>query len=219
MSHMILITHKLKMVKLIRRYLSTNKIKLDWISSYDIGKVLQQPDRYLAVLIDTSGFTSGSLNAVMTANQKHSVPIILLNGSQDNVKQTLSMFHDLYSFYWKVPKQENTKIWLNPYVVFDLNEHLIINRNQLIPLPCIEYKLLKALCKKSPNYLSTRQLLDIVWGENKFVNVDTVYVHIRRLRQKIETNPDQPIVLINRKGVGYRVKSDCVESHQMQHLV
>jgi len=149
------------------------------------------------------------LESVIVTNQKHGVPFILLNGSQDNVKRTLSLFHDLYHASLMKAKLENdSKIMLNRYVVFDLKKHLVINRNQVIPLPSVEYKLLKALCEKSPGYLSTQQLLDIVWGENKFVNVDTVYVHIRRLRQKIEITPDNPRILINRKGVGYRIKSD-----------
>ena len=53
--------------------------------------------------------------------------------------------------------------------------------------------------------ISKEKLYDTVWGED-FTGIDnTVMVHIRRLREKIEEQPSQPKYLITIKGLGYKL--------------
>jgi DNA-binding response OmpR family regulator len=58
---------------------------------------------------------------------------------------------------------------------------------------------------RHPNQVFTRtQLLDQVWGQDFYGDPSTVTVHIRRLREKIETDPSQPHYLLTVWGVGYK---------------
>jgi DNA-binding response OmpR family regulator len=67
-----------------------------------------------------------------------------------------------------------------------------------------EFDLLWILAR-SPRRVFTRvQLLEQVWGYSDYVDPSTVTVHIRRLREKIETDPSQPLRLQTVWGVGYR---------------
>ncbi|MGH9470998.1 MAG: winged helix-turn-helix domain-containing protein, partial [Terriglobia bacterium] len=55
------------------------------------------------------------------------------------------------------------------------------------------------------------KLLDEVWGPDRFVAPRTVDVHIRRLREKIETQPDRPVYLQTVRGSGYRFSAEPLE--------
>lgn len=69
-----------------------------------------------------------------------------------------------------------------------------------------EFDLL-VLLASNPNQVFTKeQLLERVWGYDFFGDITTVTVHIRRLREKIEENPSQPIYIETVWGVGYRFK-------------
>ena len=53
--------------------------------------------------------------------------------------------------------------------------------------------------------LSKSQLLEAVWGYNQFVDDNTVTVHIRRIRERIEDNPSNPKHLVTVRGLGYKL--------------
>ncbi len=68
-----------------------------------------------------------------------------------------------------------------------------------------EFDLLAFLATHPRQVFSRSQLLEQVWDSHAaWQDPSTVTVHIRRLRQKIESNPDKPVVIITVWGVGYR---------------
>jgi DNA-binding response OmpR family regulator len=72
-----------------------------------------------------------------------------------------------------------------------------------VPLSTLEFRLLYFLASR-PNRVFTRdQLLDAVWGTERFVTPRSVDVYIRRLREKIEDEPDAPTYLKTVRGAGY----------------
>jgi two-component system phosphate regulon response regulator PhoB len=72
-----------------------------------------------------------------------------------------------------------------------------------IPLSTLEFRLLYYLASR-PNRVFTRdQLLDAVWGTDRFVTPRSVDVYVRRLREKIEPDPENPLHLKTVRGAGY----------------
>lgn len=72
-----------------------------------------------------------------------------------------------------------------------------------VPLSTLEFRLLYYLASR-PNRVFTRdQLLDAVWGTDRFVTPRSVDVYVRRLREKIEGDPENPIHLKTVRGAGY----------------
>jgi two-component system phosphate regulon response regulator PhoB len=72
-----------------------------------------------------------------------------------------------------------------------------------VPLSTLEFRLLYYLASR-PNRVFTRdQLLDAVWGTDRFVTPRSVDVYVRRLREKIESDPESPIHLKTVRGAGY----------------
>jgi len=72
-----------------------------------------------------------------------------------------------------------------------------------VPLSTLEFRLLYYLASR-PNRVFTRdQLLDAVWGTDRFVTPRSVDVYVRRLREKIESDPENPLHLKTVRGAGY----------------
>lgn len=74
-----------------------------------------------------------------------------------------------------------------------------------IPLTNKEFKLLKLFLENPGRILTFDYLSEAVWGENYYDYENTLMVHIRRLREKIEEEPSAPRHLITVKGLGYRM--------------
>lgn len=69
-----------------------------------------------------------------------------------------------------------------------------------------EFDLLHHLARHPRQVFTRDQLLEQVWGLGEYIDPTTVTVHIRRLREKIETNPAAPTRLVTVWGVGYRLE-------------
>jgi DNA-binding response OmpR family regulator len=68
-----------------------------------------------------------------------------------------------------------------------------------------EYALLYFLARNVGQVFSRETLLDRVWGRDAFVSARTVDVHIRWLRTRIETDPNNPVRIATVRGVGYKL--------------
>ena len=68
-----------------------------------------------------------------------------------------------------------------------------------------EYQLLKLFLENRGRILTLDVISETVWGENYYGFENTLMVHIRKLREKIEENPSAPRWLITVKGLGYRL--------------
>ncbi len=81
-----------------------------------------------------------------------------------------------------------------------------------VELSALEFKLLYFLASHPRQIFSRERLLDEVWGRDYSVTLRTVDVHIRRLREKIEPQPDDPQYIGTVRGAGYRLLGDPQES-------
>lgn len=76
-----------------------------------------------------------------------------------------------------------------------------------IPTTTREFRLLEYLAAHRGRVLTRDQLLDAVWKETPFVTPRSIDVYIRRLREKIESDPRHPRYLKTLRGIGYRFES------------
>lgn len=77
-------------------------------------------------------------------------------------------------------------------------------RGELITTTTTEFRLLEYLARHPGRVFSRDQLLDAVWGDSRFVTPRSVDVYVRRLREKIEAEPETPRFLKTLRGAGYR---------------
>jgi two-component system response regulator ResD len=96
----------------------------------------------------------------------------------------------------------------NPLSYHDLEidprTHLVTVRNSELVLTAREFDLLYVLASNPRQVFTRNQLLENIWGGADFIDPSTVTVHIRRLREKIESDPSKPMHLQTVWGVGYK---------------
>jgi DNA-binding response OmpR family regulator len=86
----------------------------------------------------------------------------------------------------------------------DPKTRIVTVRGQIIDLTATEFNLLWFMLSHPRQVFKRDQLLEDVWGFSEYVDPSTVTVHIRRLREKIEIDPSNPIHLLTVWGVGYK---------------
>lgn len=88
--------------------------------------------------------------------------------------------------------------------VVDISKSEVKKNNEIISLTATENKILEKLYQNEGRIVSTESLCFSVWGDNYIGGENTLMVHIRRLRIKIEENPSNPVHLKTVKGLGYK---------------
>ncbi len=101
------------------------------------------------------------------------------------------------------PPDEVEKVIAVDQLVINPASYRVTRGGQPITLSTLEFRLLYFLASR-PNKVFTRdQLLDAVWGSERFVTPRSVDVYIRRLREKVEADPEAPVWLKTIRGAGY----------------
>lgn len=93
-----------------------------------------------------------------------------------------------------------------PHYTFDThNAELIVGEERFL-LSGKLYALMQFLYAHQDQICTKEQIYEAVWG-NQYVDDNTVMVHIRKLREKLEVDPSHPKILVTSRGVGYILKS------------
>ena len=90
----------------------------------------------------------------------------------------------------------------------DLQQRVAIRSGEVIDLTAKEYDLMELLMKNPRRVYSRESLMNLVWGYSYAGDYRTVDVHIRRLREKLEKVPAEPVYIMTKWGVGYYFKGE-----------
>ena len=101
-------------------------------------------------------------------------------------------------------KEENPLVKLR-HSEIDFTRAEVIKNGEHIPLTAKEYDLLIALYQSAGRIVTIDALCEAAWGDNPFGYENSLMAHIRRIREKIEANPSQPVSLVTIKGLGYKL--------------
>lgn len=94
----------------------------------------------------------------------------------------------------------------------DLDSHRVfVNDIETEPLAAKEFELLVYLAKNPNRVFKKEELYDKIWGFNDFGDINTVTVHIRKIREKIEKEPSNPRFIKTVWRVGYKFMGDDYE--------
>ena len=93
-------------------------------------------------------------------------------------------------------------------IFFDAAKQTIEIRGKTIALTRNEWRLFYNLWQNAGQIMTKEQLLESLWDiDGEFVDENTLAVNIRRLREKVEENPSDPVIIENVRGVGYRINN------------
>jgi len=97
-------------------------------------------------------------------------------------------------------------------IVIDPTAHSVSVSGKGVELSALEFRLLHYMASHPGMVFSRDQLLDSVWGNDRTVTPRSVDVYIRRIREKIESKPQQPAYVQTIHGVGYRFATNGEEA-------
>jgi len=169
-------------------------------------------------LPDGSGF-----EVCRKARQSSSVPIIFLTASDEEVNVVMGLDMGGDDYITKPFKLNELISRINALLrragltnssqaelksnglAIRLEESRVLKDGREIELTVAEYRLLCLLMQNPNAILSRAVILDRLWdGSGSFVDDNTLSVYVRRLRSKIENDPENPQYLLTARGVGYK---------------
>jgi len=108
----------------------------------------------------------------------------------------------------KTELTSNTKRYDYGHFIVDEQAGELIVNGKVVPCPAQVFLLLLYFCKNPNQVLAKDKLFEAVWGFENMADDNTVMVHIRRIRERIEPNPSQPKFLLTVRGLGYKLVRD-----------
>ena len=92
-------------------------------------------------------------------------------------------------------------------IVLDRSRRRVTVRGEPVDLTFSEFELLQALMSRPGELFNRHELLRAIWGDSAYRDPRGIDVHVRHLREKLETVPASPELLLTVRGVGYRLHS------------
>jgi DNA-binding response OmpR family regulator len=93
-------------------------------------------------------------------------------------------------------------------VTVNVTRHQVTADGKQVDLRPKEFELLRVLISNRGRVMLRDRLLELVWGEDEFLDRGTLDVHIRWLRQKLEQDPSHPQRILTIRGVGYKYSDE-----------
>ena len=104
-------------------------------------------------------------------------------------------------------KGENPLVRLSGSEI-DFDRAQVLKNGEYIPLTAKEHSILAALYRNAGRIVTIDALCEAAWGDNPFGYENSLMAHIRRIREKIESDPSHPVSLITIKGLGYKLVTE-----------
>ena len=179
---------------------------------------------YDMILLDLMLPKMNGLEVCQQIREFSDVPIIMLTAKGEDMDKILGLEYGADDYITKpfnilevkarikaimrrtkkpVPQEEKTRVVEVGDLKLDCESRRVFIGNKEINLTAKEFDVLELLVFNPNKVYSRENLLNIVWGYEYPGDVRTVDVHIRRLREKIETNPSEPKYVHTKWGVGY----------------
>ncbi|HTL15932.1 MAG TPA: response regulator, partial [Patescibacteria group bacterium] len=103
------------------------------------------------------------------------------------------------------PHENTQQVFTSGYLTVDLATRTVKVQDRVVKLTATEYSLLSLFVQHAGKVLTHGQLLREIWGSNDIEKTGPLRVYMGYLREKLETNPAKPQLLITEPGVGYRL--------------
>ena len=194
-------------------------------------KIVDKEDIHLAI-IDMMMPKMDGATMIMKLREKHNFPVIILSAKSEEVDQIMGLnigaddyvnkpFKPLellarvnsqlrrYTKYMNISdddagEKEDEGLYIIGGLELNENKRTVSVDDKPVKITPIEFKILNLLMKNPGRVFSSEEIYEKVWNENA-MNTDTVMVHIRNIREKIELDSKKPKYLKVVWGVGYKI--------------
>ena len=195
-------------------------------------EVIEKEDIHLAI-VDIMMPRMDGISMVVKLREKYDFPVIFLSAKSEEVDKImgLNMGADDYVTKPFTPmellarvnsqlrryrrfmerlgdKEENSRIHTIGGLEINEDNVEVTVDGEPVKMTPIKYKILLLLMKNPGRVFSAEEIYERVWNE-RAINTDTIMVHVRNIREKIEVNPREPKYLKVVWGVGYKIEKQA----------
>lgn len=192
-------------------------------------KVLKREEKVDLLVIDVMMPRLDGIRATLKIREENSLPIIILSAKSEDADKVLGLnvgaddyvtkpFNPLelvarvksqlrrYTKLGSTVVQNNNTVYTVGGLSIDDDLKEVTVDGEPVKLTPIEYNILLLLMKNQGKVFSIDQIYESIWNEDAIGADNTVAVHVRHIREKIEINPKEPRYLKVVWGVGYKIE-------------
>ncbi|HBF0595012.1 response regulator transcription factor [Clostridioides difficile] len=223
MSSILLVEDDLSLIYGLEYSIQKNGFSVDVARTVEEALQIYKEKNYDLLLLDVSLPDGDGFDICKRVREASNVPIIFLTASDEEVNVVMGLdmggddyitkpfkLNELISRIKALLRRYNftsenvTELKSNNITVKLLENRVFKNEIEL-ELTTAEYKLLCLLMKNKNIVLTRKNILNKLWdGNGSFVDDNTLSVYVRRLRNKIEDNPENPKILLTVRRMGYK---------------
>lgn len=195
-------------------------------------EVIEKEDIHLAI-VDIMMPRMDGISMVVKLREKYDFPVIFLSAKSEEVDKIMGLNMGAHDYVTKPftpmellarvnsqlrryrrfmerlgDKEENSRIHTIGGLEINEDNVEVIVDGEPVKMTPIEYKILLLLMKNPGRVFSAEEIYERVWNE-RAINTDTIMVHVRNIREKIEVNPREPKYLKVVWGVGYKIEKQA----------
>lgn len=203
----------------LAEFLQGDGFGVETVSGQREAEARLAPGRFDLLLVDLS-LSDGSGFGVCAAAKGLGLPVIFVTASGDegSVVAGLDMGADDYIAKPFRPRElvsrvksvlrrcGSQSVLSLGSVRVDTDKAVVTKNGAELPLSALEYRILLVFLSNRGRVLTRARLLEEIWdAAGDYVNDNTLTVYIKRLREKLEDDPQQPSLIKTVRGIGYRV--------------
>lgn len=216
-----------EIVDAIKIYLSNEGYKIfKAFNGIEALEIIEKNEIHLIVM-DVMMPKMDGLRAVMKIRENNNIPVIMLSAKTEDTDKIMGLnmgaddyiskpFNPLeliarvksqlrrYTTLGSIETKSN--VYKTGGLVLDDESKIVTVDGEEVQLTAVQYKILRLLIANAGRVYSIDEIYEKVWKEPAFNPENTVAVHIRKIREKIEINPKEPKYLKVVWGIGYKVE-------------
>ncbi len=221
MHKILIVEDDSSIIRTLSDFLRSEQFATDHVSSQKDALTKIESDKFDLVLLDISLKEGNGFALCSAIKQKWALPVIFLTASDDeySVVTGLDLGADDYIAKPFRPREllsrirsvlrrcgkSQSVIEIGQFSV-DTEKGTVTKNGIELGLSALEYRLLLVFLANRDTVLSRSRLLEEIWDvAGDFVNDNTLTVYIKRLRDKIEDDPQSPILIRTVRGLGYKL--------------
>ena len=229
MSKILIIEDEEAIADLEKDYLELSGFEVEIANRGDVGLEKALNEDYDLIILDLMLPEVDGFDICRQVRQEKNIPIIMVSAKKDDIDKIRGLglgaddymtkpFNPLeltarvksqlrrYTQLGSTVEKENQAVYTVGGLMIDDDQKEITVDGEPVKLTPIEYNILLLLVKNQGKVFSIDQIYESIWNEDAIGVDNTVAVHIRHIREKIELNPKEPRYLKVVWGVGYKIE-------------
>ncbi len=219
----LLVEDDLSLLKGLQYTLEKQDFIVDPTTSLHHSRILLNEKNFDLVLLDISLPDGSGFDFCREIRKTSDIPVIFLTACDEEVNIVMGLdiggddyitkpfrVNELVSRINAVLRRRHIEPEKSPLIktgdfTLDKNNSKILKNNTPLILTSTEYRLIQILISNKGNIVTRKKLVELLWdSEGHFVDSNTLSVYIRRLREKVEDNPESPVNIKTIRGLGYQ---------------